>query len=202
MKRARCTRCGDLQPVPSRFWKNDVADALESARVAGARGGGVELGGPTIECRGLPPLCRKCFTLIDLGALSKVWHEATGETHAQIYCGRCGEPHSARCPPEWAKELIEDAVFVFGEVTGEPGPEGPRDLQVPVVSRVPRDRRRKADRTLQVLRVGRLLAGRSLAPLQPGREACVLVDPVPAKAALTQRTDGIASAAENCAEPT
>lgn len=132
VKRARCTRCGDQQPVPSTFWK-DVAGALEFARVAGARGGSVELGGPTIECRGLPPLCRKCFTLIDFAALSKVWHEATGETRALIYCGQCGEPHSGRCPPEWAKELIEDAVFVFGEVTGEPGPEAPK----PVIFKCP-----------------------------------------------------------------
>jgi predicted RNA-binding Zn-ribbon protein involved in translation (DUF1610 family) len=133
VKRARCTRCGDLQAVPSSFWKEDVAEALEFARVPGARGGGVTLGGPSIECRGLPPLCRKCFTLIDMDALSKVWHEASDETRAQLHCGQCGEPHSARRPPEWAKELIEDSVFVFGEVTGEPGPEGPK----PVIFKCP-----------------------------------------------------------------
>jgi hypothetical protein len=133
VQRARCTRCGDIQSIANGFWKQDVQEDLEHARVPGARGGGVTLGGPIIECRGMPPLCRKCHTLIDIDALSRAWSEAKKNDRAQLACTACGEIHSARVPPEWAKKIFEDAVFVFGEVTGEASAEPPK----PVIFKCP-----------------------------------------------------------------
>jgi DNA-directed RNA polymerase subunit RPC12/RpoP len=133
VKSVRCTRCGDVQHLDREFWHEDVHEAVEKARIPGARGGGVTLGGPTIECRGLPPLCRKCTNLIEMAGLTVAWRAAgEGET-AQICCTECGEAHSARKPPEWALGVFPDAVFVLGEVTGETGPESPK----PVVFKCP-----------------------------------------------------------------
>jgi len=133
VRKVRCTRCGGIQHLARDFWREDVLEDVEFARVPGARGGGVTLGGPTVECRGLPPLCRKCHTLIDMDALTRAWREAAGDQRAEIACADCGEPHAARKPPEWATEILPDAVFVFGEVTGEPGSEAPK----PVIFKCP-----------------------------------------------------------------
>lgn len=133
VQRARCTRCGAVQHLARDFWRESVHENVGFARVPGARGGGVTLGGPTIECRGLPPLCRKCATLIDMDALTRAWREAKDDQRAQIICESCGEAHSARKPPDWAQAIFPDAVFVFAEVTGEAGPEAPK----PVVFKCP-----------------------------------------------------------------
>ncbi|MBE7481993.1 MAG: hypothetical protein HS104_18690 [Polyangiaceae bacterium] len=133
VERARCTRCGDIQPLGRDFWQDDVAEDVGFARTPGARGGGVTLGGPTVECRGLPPLCRKCFTLLDMNALTAAWKLASKGGRASIECGECGETHAARMPPAWAAEIFGGIAFLVGEVTGEPGPDGPK----PVIFKCP-----------------------------------------------------------------
>jgi DNA-directed RNA polymerase subunit RPC12/RpoP len=133
VERARCTRCGDVQRLSRSFWREDVLEDVGSARTPGARGGGVTLGGPTVECRGLPPLCRKCFTLLEMDALTSAWRASQAGERAQIVCKGCGEAHAARMPPAWALEIFEDLSFVVGEVTGEPGPDGPK----PVIFKCP-----------------------------------------------------------------
>lgn len=132
-KRVRCTRCGDIQRLGKSFWRESVHDDVQQARTLGARGGGTTLGGPTVECRGLLPLCRKCSALLAMDALTDAWRAAQAGENARILCSVCGEPHAARVPPPWALEIFGDLSFLVGEVTGEPGPEAPK----PVIFKCP-----------------------------------------------------------------
>jgi DNA-directed RNA polymerase subunit RPC12/RpoP len=68
-----------------------------------------------------------------MDALTSAWRASQAGEHAQITCTRCGEVHAARLPPAWALEIFQDLSFVVGEVTGEPGPEGPK----PVIFKCP-----------------------------------------------------------------
>jgi DNA-directed RNA polymerase subunit RPC12/RpoP len=130
---ARCTRCGDVQHLTTRFWRDSVREDVGNARKPGARGGGVTLGGPTVECRGVPPLCRKCFTLLGMDALGAAWHDTQQGRRATLHCTECGQEHAARMPPDWALEIFDGITFLVGEVTGDPAPEGPK----PVIFKCP-----------------------------------------------------------------
>jgi DNA-directed RNA polymerase subunit RPC12/RpoP len=133
VERARCTRCGSIESLTRRFWQDQVHDDVMSARKPGERGGGVTLGGPTVECRGFPPFCRKCSALLSMDELTAAWKAAQQEGRATLRCLECQEEHAARTPPAWATELFNGLIFLVGEVTGEPGPEAPK----PVIFKCP-----------------------------------------------------------------
>lgn len=133
VRSVRCTRCGSRQPLSNAFWRGSVLDDVRNALPPGEWGGGVALGGPTLEFWGIPPMCRKCYTLIPEDSLTDAWHRSESGEIAAIECVACQEPHAARRPPDWAVEIFEKLTFVFGEVTGEGGVEAPR----PVVFKCP-----------------------------------------------------------------
>lgn len=132
VKTARCTRCGDVQHLSRSFWK-EICESADQARRPGTWGGFTEVGGPTVKCHGLPPLCRKCFTLIEMDALNAAWQVAKDGARTNVFCTQCGESHSARKPPAWALESFPDVNFLIGEVTGEAGPDAPK----PVIFKCP-----------------------------------------------------------------
>jgi len=129
----RCGRCGDSQVLGKTFWHEELREDVEFARVPGARGGGEVLGGPTIECRGFPPFCRKCGNLIPMTSLTEAWGEAEKSGGASIECAHCKAAYAARKPPDWGREVFEGLVFLFGETTAASSSEPPK----PVVFKCP-----------------------------------------------------------------
>lgn len=128
-----CAKCGDTDILGEAFWREYLIEDVGFARVPGARGGGEVLGGPSIECRGLPPFCRSCSALIPLGALTEAWGAAKSEGGASIPCASCGELHAGRMPPEWGRSVFEGLVFLFGELATDGAGKAPK----PVIFKCP-----------------------------------------------------------------
>lgn len=123
VERVRCLGCGDNQPARAEFWKDYVAESVAEAsrgQLAGRNILGGKHGKAAIACLGIPPLCRRCYTVLDWGSLSAAWQRAqAGPT--DIHCTSCGEPHQARLPPDWARSVFPKIAFVLGEtIGGEP----------------------------------------------------------------------------------
>lgn len=118
--RARCTGCGENQVARPAFWKDYVAENVSEASVPGKGAGGNILAGKhgkaTITCVGIPPLCRKCYTLIDWTALGEAWGRAQ-QGPTEIACSSCGEPHQARLPPAWAASVFPKVMFLVSEAS-------------------------------------------------------------------------------------
>lgn len=133
VKTVRCTRCGDIQRLSHKFWNEYVQKCAGGARTPGTWNRRGVMDGFMVTCHALPPLCRKCFSLIGMDALNTAWQAAQAGGRTNIFCTQCGEAHSARKPPDWALQIFPDAVFLIGEVTGEAGPEASK----PVIFKCP-----------------------------------------------------------------
>jgi hypothetical protein len=117
--RVRCTRCGETQMASLGFWRAYVAPDVATSREPGQGSGGSFLGGPhgacNRQCWGIPPLCRKCATLLDWNALVRSWDQAAAEGSGLVHCGSCGEGHRTRPPPAWAADLFPGLIFLVAE---------------------------------------------------------------------------------------
>jgi len=126
---ARCTRCGEIQRVSPAFWKDYVLEHVTEAKTPRKTSGGGVLAGrhgaATIQCWGVPPLCRKCFTLIEWAALSAAWERAQREGSVAVFCSHCGDPYRARMPPAWTPAVFPGLVFAVGETADGAGSSEP-----------------------------------------------------------------------------
>lgn len=123
--RVRCTRCGDWQRCSPAFWKEYVLGEVRQALTPRAAAGSEVLGGnhgaATVRCWGIPPLCRKCKTLLGWAAVVSAWdRSANGDPETEVFCGQCGELHIARTPPAWALQLLPGLGIALGEVVASP----------------------------------------------------------------------------------
>jgi pyruvate/2-oxoglutarate dehydrogenase complex dihydrolipoamide acyltransferase (E2) component len=135
VERVRCTGCGDMQTARAAFWKDYVSENVREASAPGQLAGGNILAGKhgkaTISCVGIPPLCRKCYTLIDWTSVANAWGPAQ-QGPTEVKCVGCGEPHQARIPPAWAPGIFPNVIFVLGE-TASASQQAPK----PVVFKCP-----------------------------------------------------------------
>lgn len=131
VERVRCTRCGEVERVPAGYWRTYVLEHVQAAREPRKASAANVLGGrhgaATVQCWGIPPLCRKCMTLIDWNLLVQAWSKVQ-QGPASICCNACGEPHVARLPPAWAVETFPGLVFAFGETALGVSSEPPRPV--------------------------------------------------------------------------
>ena len=129
VEQARCTRCGENQRVPPGFWRDYVLEHVNQAKTPRKTSGGGVLAGKhgaaTIQCWGVPPLCRKCYSLIEWPAISGAWERAQREGSAPIFCSQCGEPYRARMPPAWSTTVFPGIVFAVGETADGSGSNEP-----------------------------------------------------------------------------
>lgn len=119
----RCTRCGDLQASSRGFWRNYLSEHVNAASEPSVGSGGSVLAGQygasTVQCWGIPPLCRKYFALLQWNALAEAWEHSAREAPSAICCGACGERHRARLPPAWAVEVFSRLAFLVGETADD-----------------------------------------------------------------------------------
>lgn len=139
----RCTRCGDDQRAPAAFWRAYLGEDAQKARAPGVAAGGSVLGGRhgacTLQLWGVPPLCRKCYALIDWSSIVEAWDRAAKSGPTSIHCTSCGEAHRARVPPPWAVEVFPGVALLVGETATEArgSPGGDEDGPRPVVFKCP-----------------------------------------------------------------
>jgi DNA-directed RNA polymerase subunit RPC12/RpoP len=129
VERVRCTRCGESQRLTTGFWRDYVAEHVRAARTpceaSGANVVAGKHGASNVRCWGVPPLCRKCLSLIEWNALNEAWQRAQQQRTVQVFCGECGEAHRARQPPAWASTIFPGLAFALGETAEEAGSAEP-----------------------------------------------------------------------------
>jgi hypothetical protein len=115
----RCTRCGDDQRAPRAFWSAYLAEEVARAREPGAVAGGNVLAGGHGACTrqlwGIPPLCRKCATLLEWSAVLEAWNRAASGASTTVACQGCGELHRARLPPPLAAGVFPGIGLLLAE---------------------------------------------------------------------------------------
>ncbi len=135
----RCTRCGDVQNAPKDFWSSYLGEDVAKARAPGVASGGNVLAGRHGACTrqlwGIPPLCRKCATLLDWNAVVDTWNRAAGGARTTVACKSCGEEHRARLPPPWAPSVFRGIGLVLCETAAD-APAGSEPAR-PVVFKCP-----------------------------------------------------------------
>lgn len=116
--RVPCTRCGDEQRLPVSFWRGFTLESIEKARTPreGASSAQLAPEPATIQCVGIPPLCRKCLALITWANLGVAWQAAQkGAPTVSVPCRGCGESYAGRYPPPWAASVFPGLLFLLGE---------------------------------------------------------------------------------------
>src|SRR5262249_796820 len=120
------------------FWREYVRELVDEALVPTAGSSadtcGGKFGDASIQCWGIPPLCRKCSAPLAYDAFTLAWDRCQREGRTELFCTGCGDQHGARLPPPWALEVFPNLLFLVRETASDSaGAQGPR----PVVFKCP-----------------------------------------------------------------
>jgi hypothetical protein len=120
VEEVRCIRCGDMQGVSRKYWKDEFLEHVNGVRHAlGTSAGFISLGDSRFRCRSVVPSCPGCHTLVDFESLTGAWSRTAGGARTSIPCTGCESHIAARQPPDWGAAAFPGLLFLLGEVGGD-----------------------------------------------------------------------------------